>query len=132
MNKQKQGLLSNVDPATTIIPFAIIFVLCLFFVIRPEASTSALTSIRDFLGDSLGLYYLIIGLGTLVISLWISFSDIGKITLGKPGEKPQYGFFTWGAMVFTCGLGSCVLLLISLETDELSCAAGDKLRLATT
>ena len=109
MNKQKQGLLSNVDPATTIIPFAIIFVLCLFFVIRPEASTSALTSIRDFLGDSLGLYYLIIGLGTLVISLWISFSDIGKITLGKPGEKPQYGFFTWGAMVFTCGLAADIL-----------------------
>lgn len=108
MNKKK-GLLTNVDPATTIIPFAIIFVLCLFFVIRPVASTNALTAIRDFLGDSLGLYYLVIGLGTLIVSLWIAFSDIGKITLGKPGEKPQYGFFTWGAMVFTCGLAADIL-----------------------
>ncbi len=108
MNKKK-GLLANVDPATTIIPFAIIFVLCLFFVLRPVASTDALTAIRDFLGDSLGLYYLVIGLGTLVVSLWIAFSDIGRITLGKPGEKPQYGFFTWGAMVFTCGLAADIL-----------------------
>ena len=108
MNKKK-GLLANVDPATTIIPFAIIFVLCLFFVLRPVASTDALTAIRDFLGDSLGLYYLIIGLGTLIVSLWIAFSDIGRITLGKPGEKPQYGFFTWGAMVFTCGLAADIL-----------------------
>lgn len=108
MNKKK-GLLYNIDPATTIIPFAIIFVLCLFFVIRPVASTNALTAIRDFLGDSLGLYYLVIGLGTLIVSLWIAFSDIGRITLGKPGEKPQYGFFTWGAMVFTCGLAADIL-----------------------
>ena len=108
MNKKK-GLLANVDPATTIIPFTIIFVLCLFFVLRPVASTDALTAIRDFLGDSLGLYYLIIGLGTLIVSLWIAFSDIGRITLGKPGEKPQYGFFTWGAMVFTCGLAADIL-----------------------
>ena len=114
MNKKKQGLLANIDPATTIIPF-IIFVLCLFFVIRPVASTNALTAIRDFLGDTLGLYYLIIGLGTLIVSLWISFSDIGRITLGKPGEKPQYGFFTWGAMVFTCGLAADILFYSMCE-----------------
>ena len=115
MNNKKQGLLANIDPATTIIPFIIIFILCLFFVIRPVASTNALTAIRDFLGDTLGLYYLIIGLGTLIVSLWISFSDIGKITLGKPGEKPQYGFFTWGAMVFTCGLAADILFYSMCE-----------------
>ncbi len=109
MNNRKQGLLHNVDPATTIVPFAIIFVLCVFFVVKPAESTGALTAIRDFLGDELGLYYLIIGLGTLAVSLWISFSDIGKITLGEPGEKPKYGFFTWGAMVFTCGLAADIL-----------------------
>lgn len=50
-----------------------------------------------------------LGLGILLTSLWIAFSDIGEITLGKPGEKPQYGFWSWGAMVFTCGLAADIL-----------------------
>lgn len=49
------------------------------------------------------------GLGVLLISLYIAFSDIGKIILGKPGEKPQYSFFTWGAMMFTAGLAADIL-----------------------
>jgi BCCT family betaine/carnitine transporter len=98
-----------IDPATTVYPFAAIFALCLFFIIKPEQSTSALSAIRSFLGNEMGTYYLIVGLGVLIVSLWVSFSPIGQITLGKPGEKPQYKFFTWGAMVFTCGLAADIL-----------------------
>lgn len=99
----------RIDPATTIIPFGIILVLCAFFVIEPASSTNALTAIRAFLGDTFSTYYLLIGLGIFVVSLWIAFSDIGKITLGKPGEKPRYSFWTWGSMVFTCGLAADIL-----------------------
>lgn len=99
----------RIDPSTTIYPFLAIFVLCLFFILAPVQSTNALSSIRDFLGDELGTYYLIIGLGVLVVSLWVSFSPLGAIRLGKPDEKPKYGFFTWGAMVFTCGLAADIL-----------------------
>ena len=99
----------RIDPATTIYPFLAIFVLCLFFILNPAGSTDALSSIRGFLGDELGLYYLVIGLGVLLVSLWVSFSPLGGIVLGEPGEKPKYPFFTWGAMVFTCGLAADIL-----------------------
>lgn len=36
-------------------------------------------------------------------------SDIGRITLSGPGETPQYGFFQWGVMAFTCGLAADIL-----------------------
>ena len=96
----------RIDPATTIYPFAAIFALCLFFIIDPEGSTGALSAIRGFLGNEMGTYYLMVGLGVFAVSLWVSFTPIGEITLGKPGEKPQYPFFTWGSMVFTCGLAA--------------------------
>lgn len=64
---------------------------------------------RSFLGNELGVYYLAAGLLVFGTSLWIAFSDIGRITLGSPGETPQYGFFQWGAMVFTCGLAADIL-----------------------
>ncbi len=99
----------RLDPATTIVPFGAILALCVLFVLAPERSTATLSAIRSFLGDTFGVYYLIIGLGVLIVSLWISFSDLGKITLGRPGEKPKYGFWTWGAMVFTCGLAADIL-----------------------
>ena len=99
----------KIDPATTIIPFAIILALCALFILYPEGSTNALSAIRFFLGDTLGSYYLIVGLGILIVSLYLAYSPIGSITLGEPGEKPRYSFWTWGAMVFTCGLAADIL-----------------------
>ena len=54
--------LRNIDPATTVIPFGIVLILCILFVIDPEGSGSVLGAIRGFLGDEMGLYYLVIGL----------------------------------------------------------------------
>ena len=99
----------KLDPATTIIPFAIILALCGLFIFCPIGSTNALAVIRNFLGDTFGSYYLVVGLGILIVSLYLAYSPIGNITLGKPGEKPQYNFWTWGAMVFTCGLAADIL-----------------------
>ncbi|MDO4960780.1 MAG: BCCT family transporter [Eubacteriales bacterium] len=104
MNKLK-----NIDPATTFIPFAIILILCLFFIIDPAGSTSALSGIRNFLGDDFGSYYLVIGLGVFLVSLYMAFSKFGQIVLGKPGAKPQYSFFAWGSMMFTAGLAADIL-----------------------
>ena len=99
----------KIDPATTVIPFIIIAALCGFFVLDPEGSTASLGAIRSFLGDECGLYYLVIGLGVLLVSLYLAFSDIGKIRLGKPGEKPEYSFFTWASMLFTAGIAADIL-----------------------
>ncbi|MBR4445907.1 MAG: BCCT family transporter [Solobacterium sp.] len=107
--KKKNGLFGIIDPATTIYPFAAIFVLCLYFILDPAGSTNMLSVIRGWLGDQAGTYYLAVGLGVLIVSLWVSFSPLGQITLGKPGEKPKYSFFTWGSMVFTCGLAADIL-----------------------
>ena len=77
--------------------------------INPEGSTNVLSKIRGFLGTQLGLYYLIVALGIFLVSLYISFSDLGKVRLGGKDEKPKYGFFAWGAMVFCCGLAADIL-----------------------
>ncbi len=99
----------NIDPATTAIPFAIILILCILFVVDPEGSGAVLSYIRGFLGDELGLYYLIVGLGVFLVSMYIAFSKYGRIKLGKPEEKPAYSNFTWGAMMFTSGLAADIL-----------------------
>lgn len=99
----------NIDPFTTLVPFAAILILCIFFMFDPEGSGAALSSVRTFLGDDLGVYYLIIGLGVFLASLYMAFSRYGNIVLGKPGSKPAYSFFAWGSMMFTAGLAADIL-----------------------
>lgn len=71
-------------------------------------SSGILSSIRFFLGDQLGSYYLILGLGAFICSLYMGFSRFGKIRLGDT-DKPQYSAFRWGSMMFTAGLAADIL-----------------------
>ena len=103
MNKNK------VDWMITLLPLCIICVLCVVFFIAPEQSNVVLSSIRFFFGDTFGSYYLIIGLGIFLLSIYIAFSKYGDIVLGEKGEKPKYSFFAWGSMMFTCGLAADIL-----------------------
>lgn len=75
----------------------------------PEQSNAVLSQIRFFFGDTLGTYYLIIGLGIFLISLYVAASKYGDIVLGGKEEKPRYSFFAWGSMMFTCGLAADIL-----------------------
>ncbi len=99
----------RIDWLSTIVPCITIVALCILFIASPEQSTSVLSSIRFFLGEQLGSYYLLIGLGVFLLSLYIAFSRFGTIRLGKPGEKPAYSDFQWGSMMFTSGLAADIL-----------------------
>ncbi len=103
-----QPLRKRLDWIVTIVPFVSILVLCALFMAYPQGSAGTLASIRFFLGDQLGSYYLILGLGAFICSLYMAFSRYGKIRLGEL-EKPQYSAFQWGSMMFTAGLAADIL-----------------------
>ena len=107
MNTKKQK--GRVDWLITLAPFILIVGLAVLLFIFPVKSNEVISKVRFFFGDTVGLYYLIIGLGVLLISVFLSFSKYGNIILGEPGEKPRYSFFTWGSMMFTCGLAADIL-----------------------
>ena len=100
---------SRIDWMITLVPFILIVGLAFYLFIFPEQANDVIGQVRFFFGDTLGSYYLIIGLGVLIVSIYLSFSGYGDIVLGEPGEKPQYSFFTWGSMMFTCGLAADIL-----------------------
>ncbi|MCB5714530.1 BCCT family transporter [Lactonifactor sp. BIOML-A3] len=93
----------------TLVPFLLIVVLCILFFFMPEQSNAVLSQIRYFFGNTFGTYYLIIGLGIFLVSIYVAVSKYGDIVLGDPGEKPKYSFFAWGSMMFTCGLAADIL-----------------------
>ena len=109
MNKKILVNEDRIDWMITLVPFLLIVSLCVLFFVFPDDSNVVLNRIRNFLGDSFGVYYLLIGLGTAIVSIYISCSKYGSIVLGDQDEKPKYSFFAWGSMMFTCGLAADIL-----------------------
>ena len=99
----------KIDWAITLIPLGCILALSALFIALPEQSNEALGAVRFLFGDTLGVCYLVIGLGVFLLSLYAAGSKYGKIVLGRPGERPKYSFFTWGSMMFTAGLAADIL-----------------------
>lgn len=106
MNKANKG---RIDWLITLAPFVLIIALAVFLFAFPEQSNDIIGNVRFFFGDTVGIYYLVMGIGVLIISLFLSFSKYGDIVLGEPNEKPKYSFFAWGSMMFTCGLAADIL-----------------------
>lgn len=99
----------KIDWMITLVPPVLLIILCVVFMIVPERSNAVLSRIRFFFGDTLGTYYLIIGLSIFMVSVFVALSKYGDIVLGRPGEKPKYSYFSWGAMMFTAGLAADIL-----------------------
>lgn len=109
MNNRLSQERGKIDWMITLMPLAIVVALCVVFFFMPEQSSVVLSQIRFLFGDTFGVYYLIIGLGVFILSIYIACSKYGDIVLGKPDEKPKYSFFAWGSMMFTCGLAADIL-----------------------
>ena len=103
MNKKR------IDWMVTLVPFIIIMGVAVLLFAFPDKANIVIGQIRFFFGDTMGIYYLLIGIGVLLVSIYLAFSKYGNIVLGNPGEKPRYSFFEWGSMMFTCGLAADIL-----------------------
>lgn len=93
-------LSKQLDWTLILLPLLAVVTLTVLFALDPISSTRVIDSIRGFLGNELGFFYILIGLGILITTLYIAFSDYGKIRLGR-GEKPMYSDYKWATMIFT-------------------------------
>ena len=108
MNKKVEGKSSNIDWIAMIVPLLGVVLLFVLFIALPEQSKNVLTSVRTFLGDDFGIYYILIGILALGATMYMAFSRFGKIKLGDI-DKPLYSSFAWGSMIFTATMAADIL-----------------------
>jgi len=109
MKRKKEKASGQIDWVITLVPLILILSLASLFFAFPEQSNQIVGQIRYVFGDTFGVYYLIIGLGILFVSIYLAGSKYGMIVLGGQEEKPKYSFWVWGSMMFTCGLAADIL-----------------------
>lgn len=83
-------------------------VLAVFFVaviIAPQASTQLFTDIKDTISVHFSWFYMGSVALFMAILAYCAFSSAGNIKLGQPGDRPEFSYFSWGAMLFSTGMG---------------------------
>ena len=108
LNTQNKSPRRRLDWPVLIIPLVIIGALCALLILYPEESRTVIDRVRDFITTTFGWYYILIGLLFFLAGMFIAFSRRGNIRLGKL-DKPRYGNFAWGAMVFTATMAADIL-----------------------
>lgn len=108
MKRENNQLIQNIDWIVTLVPLITVVVLGLLFAFVPEKSTLVLDTLRRIIGDTLGFYFILIGLATFVVSIYMAFSKYGDIKLGTL-EKPEYSTLKWGSMIFTSTMAADIL-----------------------
>lgn len=112
---EKENLKGRIDWVTTLIPFGIVLAMMLVFMLIPTQSKLFVDTLRGFFGDTIGIYYAILCLGCVLLALYLSFKDkYGQIRLGNT-DKPLYGNFAWGTMIFTSTMAADIMFYSLIE-----------------
>lgn len=67
------------------------------------------TSAFGFAVSNLGWFYMVVTTLFVGFVIVLAFSRYGKVKLGKEGEEPEFGWFSWVAMLFQAGMGLAVV-----------------------
>ena len=78
----------------------------LLFLLFPRKAISITSGATQYAIHHFGQGFIIVSSVMVILSLAIALSPYGKIRLGKATEQPEFGLFSWLAMLFAAGMGS--------------------------
>ncbi|WP_066186539.1 BCCT family transporter [Gracilibacillus timonensis] len=99
--KQKNKNFSSVFTYAAIVVGALVLLGAIF----PNQFGDISGAIGDWVSEVFGWYYMVIFTLILFFCIFLCFSPIGKLKLGKPTEKPEFNTISWLTMLFSAGMG---------------------------
>lgn len=87
------------------ISVAIVLLIVVQGAMNPEGLAAFSGSLLEVTTTNFGWFYMIATLAFLGFSLFLAFSRHGDVVLGQDEDEPEYGNFSWFAMLFSAGMG---------------------------
>lgn len=72
----------------------------------PGETIVALNEAKAWVIQNLRAWYVIAASGFVIAALWLIAGRVGDVRLGRPGERPEFGFWSWLAMMLAVGTAS--------------------------
>ncbi|EFW37576.1 BCCT family transporter [Treponema phagedenis] len=114
MKETGQKKQNEIDWFITIAPLAVIILVSLLLIVFPTGAKGIIDRLWSLFVNELGFFYILIGLGFVIVSIVLAFSKYGNIRLGTL-EKPRYSNFAWGSMIFTSTMAADILYWSLIE-----------------
>ncbi|HIY67034.1 MAG TPA: BCCT family transporter [Candidatus Agrococcus pullicola] len=83
----------------------VIVLVCALAIALPDIVGGAFKSIQNWIVGNLGWYYMLAVGAFIAIAVFIGFSRLGRIKLGRDNDKPEFNILSWFAMLFAAGMG---------------------------
>lgn len=107
------------DPNIDKINFAATVIIILFvsipLALNPEAGAAIVQQSYAFIATNFGWLYLLCGIATLVLLMWLAFGRFGNVRLGKEDDTPEFSTHSWIAMLFCAGVGAGLMYWSAIE-----------------
>lgn len=88
----------------------ILFLFSMWILYDPIHSIKTISEVSVWVREYFGQFYLVLGLACVTILIILAVLPVGKRKLGHMDEKPEYGLWSWSAMLFSAGMGAGLIL----------------------
>lgn len=104
----KKGLskfLGTYDPLIFFVTAAVTLFAVIFGFLSPKSFDAALSIVQSWITSRFSWFFILSMAIYLIIIMVIAFGKYGNLKLGKETDKPEFSYFAWIAMLFSCGVG---------------------------
>ncbi len=98
-------LFGNFDKPLFWITLIVMAVTITIGISMPEQFENGLNAINAFATTNFGWWYMLCIAICIIFMLWCALSQYGNLKLGGENDRPEYSYFSWFAMLFSCGIG---------------------------
>lgn len=95
----------GIAPAVFWPSLLIIVAVGLLGVLAPDFTGEVFEGTQSWIVTNFGWYYMLVIGGFVAFTLVLGLSRFGKVKLGRDTDEPEFGIFSWFAMLFAAGMG---------------------------
>lgn len=103
--RSASGLFIGLNPVVASITILAVVAFVVLGSVWTDQATELFTQMRDETLVLFKSWYVLLVAAILVFVLWLGFGRYKNVRLGRQDEAPEFGLFSWFAMLFAAGMG---------------------------
>ena len=111
------------NPTLGIAAIVMITGFILYTVLLGQQASEQFLGLKSWIEQTLGWYYVLMMFLAFAVCIYVMFSRVGNIRLGRDDDRPEFSNFAWFSMLFGCGTGAG-MLFFSMSEPMIHFASG--------
>ena len=113
--RAEKGAWKGLHPGMAMASKAVVLAFVLFTISDVHRAGEVYESVRVWIENRLDWYYILVVCAALITCIFLMGSRFGSVRLGADDSRPEFGTFSWLAMLFSAGLGIGLLFFSIAE-----------------